>query len=341
MKSAKAILTLIGVFLFIYLIIGSINYYLYSMVERVEKDGYICIPTSSTLKQQSAILVDDGFIKDSSSYQTFAKMMKIDSVYPGRYELKKGMSYKILMNILNNGRQTPTKVIFNATSSVNTLAARVARQIEADSASIVNCIMNDSIQKRYGLDSISISTMFIPNTYEFYWNTSAEKFLERMYKEYNNFWAKSNRDSLLNSINMSKEQVMTLASIVYGETRYAPEMPIVAGVYMNRLKKRMPLQADPTIIFALNDPTIRRVLHKHLKIDSPYNTYKILGLPPGPINIPTISAIDAVLNYDKNDYLYFCASERLDGTHNFAVNYNTHLKNARLYSKKLNEMGIK
>lgn len=341
MKYTKAILTLVGVFLFIYLIIGSINYCLYSINKRVLKDGFVYIPTLSTLKQQSAILVDNGFIKDSSSYQTFANMMKANKALAGKYELKKGMSYKTLMGILNSGKQTPIKVIFNETSSINTLASRISKQIEADSTSIVDCITNDSIQKLYGFDSLTISNMFIPNTYEFYWNTSAEKFLERMYNEYNSFWEKSNRDSLLNSINMTKNEVMTLASIVYGETKYAPEMPVIAGVYMNRIKKRMPLQADPTVIFALNDTNVRRVLKKHLTIESPYNTYKVLGLPPGPINIPSISAIDAVLNYDRNNYMYFCASEKLDGTHNFATNHNAHIKNARSYSRKLNEMGIK
>jgi len=182
-------------------------------------------------------------------------------------------------------------------------------------------------------------TMLIPNTYEFYWNTSADQFISRMNDEYNNFW--SSREEKLKAINMTKLEVMTLASIVYGETKYSPEMSTVAGVYMNRLRVGMPLQADPTIIYAHQDWNIKRVRHKHLSIKSPYNTYKYRGLPPGPINIPSISAIDAVLNPKVTKYLYFCASEQLDGTHNFAASYRNHLKNARKYSRKLNEMGIK
>lgn len=332
-------IALLGVFLITYTAVATVNYIGYKYVDRALKTGYVYIPTGSTLKDQSAILLENGFIKDSSDYQLFSKMMKITTPYPGKYKLQKDMSYKEIMEILNKGQQSPTKVTFIPTNRLGILASKIASQIEPDSSTIINAIKNHSIQKTYNLDSISIPTIFIPNTYEFYWNTTAEEFIARMHREYKKFW--QTREHLLDSINMTKLQVMTLASIVYAETKYAPEMPTVAGVYINRIKRGMPLQADPTVVYANKDWSIKRVLKKHLEIKSPYNTYKYRGLPPGPINIPSISAIDAVLNYKKTNYLYFCASDKMDGTHNFASYYKAHLNNARRYSNKLNKMGIK
>lgn len=334
-----AIIALFSIFVLMYLMVAGLNYIAYSYIDRVEKDGKINIPTNSTLKQQAGILLNNGYIKDSSDYQTFANMMNLTTVYAGQYSLKKGMSYKDMMSLLNKGKQTPVKVRFTSTYRLENMLSKISSQIEADSTSLMAAIKCDSIQKMYGMDTLSMNTMFIPNTYEFYWNTTAEQFLNRMNKEYKQFW--SSREQKLEALKMTKLEVMTLASIVYGETKYSPEMSTVAGVYMNRLRIGMPLQADPTIIFAHQDWDIRRVRNKHLSIKSPYNTYKLKGLPPGPINIPSISAIDAVLDYKKTKYLYFCASEQLDGTHNFATSYNAHLKNARKYSRKLNEMGIK
>ena len=182
--------------------------------------------------------------------------------------------------------------------------------------------------------------MFIPNTYEMYWDTSVEEFVERMHTEYERFWTKE-RDAKRKRSGLSRMQVMTLASIVYEETRKGDEMPRVAGVYINRLRKGMPLQADPTIKYALQDFGLRRILNKHLKHPSPYNTYINKGLPPTPICMPSITAIDAVLNYESHKYLYFCARETFDGYHNFAATYNEHLQNARKYQRELNRRGIR
>ncbi len=336
-----AVLAILGVFVMTYVMFAAINYISYSVVDRVEKDGFVNIPTGSNLSEQSIILQEQEFISDSLDYQTYATMMKIDSVYPGRYKLSKGMSYKEMMSVLNTGRQTPVKVTFTSTYSFGNIASKVSRFIEADSTSLVEAFRSDSVQNLFGMDSLTMSMMFVPNTYEFYWNTSAVQFFERMHKEYKRFWSQKNREQRLDSLGMTKLQAMTLASIVYGETKYSPEMPTVAGVYMNRLKKRMLLQADPTVVYAHGDFGIRRVLKKHLLIDSPYNTYKYLGLPPSPINFPSITAIDAVLNYKQTNYLFFCASEMLDGTHRFASTYSQHLQNARKYAKRLNQEGIK
>ncbi len=334
-----AIFALICVFGIIYVIIAGINYFGYSVIDRVKKDGYVNIPTNSTVVGVSAALIDNGFIKDSSDYQVYARMMRKNMVRPGRYKLSEGMSYKDMIEMIETGKQTPTRVTFTPTYNIGSIAKKISKQIEADSTSIMAALSNDSLHNIYSKTKQSISTLLIPNTYEFYWNTTAEQFLQRMHSEYNSFW--KSREEKLAKLKMTKLEVMTLASIVFGETRYTPEMPTVAGVYMNRLQKGMKLQADPTVVYAHQDFTMRRILRKHLTIDSPYNTYKYIGLPPGPINVPSISAIDAVLNYKKHKYVFFCASERMDGTHNFAVSYNTHMKNARLYSKKLNELGIR
>ena len=334
-----AIFALISVFLMIYIMVAGINYFGYSVLDRVQKDGFVNIPTNSTVVEVSAVLVDNGFIKDSSDYQTYARMMRKETVYPGRYKLAEGMSFKDIIIPIATGTQTPTKITFTPTYNLGSIANKISTQIEADSTSIMTALRNDSIQKIYNMTDESITMMLIPNTYEVYWNTTAEQFFARMHKEYNKFWEP--REAKLKELGMTRLEVMTIASIVFGETQYTPEMPTVAGVYVNRIKDGIKLQADPTIVYAHQDFTMRRVLRKHLTIDSPYNTYKYEGLPPGPINVPSISAIDAVLNYKKHKYLFFCASERLDGTHNFAISYNTHLRNARLYTKKLNELGIK
>jgi UPF0755 protein len=198
-------------------------------------------------------------------------------------------------------------------------------------------LFNDNeFLKKHHLNNKTIFTIFIANTYIFNWNTSAEQFFERMYKESEKFW-NGNRTKKLKELNFSRLNAITLASIVEMESYRKNERPIIAGVYLNRLKKDMLLQADPTVIFAVGDFTIKRVLKKHLEFDSPYNTYKYSGLPPGPICIPSISSIDAVLDYDKNNYIYFCAKEDFSGYHNFATTFAQHINNAKKYQRALNK----
>jgi len=201
-------------------------------------------------------------------------------------------------------------------------------------------LTNDSLIGAYGFDSTSLFSMVLPNTYELYWNTPPEKVLERLHKEYRNWWS-DDRQKKAQSIGLTPFQVATLAAIVQEETNYQPEMATIAGVYMNRLKMGMPLQADPTLKFALRDPTIRRVLNKDTQVESPYNTYKYKGLPPGPICVPSIATLEAVLNYQTHNYLYFCASPDFNGSHRFAANYSDHLRNARAYQQALTQRGIK
>mgnify|MGYP000734869408 CR=1 FL=1 len=220
------------------------------------------------------------------------------------------------------------------------LAGKLGRQFDADSASFAQVLTSDSLARTLGFDSVTLFSMFIPNTYEFYWTASPQEFVTRMKREYDRFWA-AGRDEKRDRSGLSRLEVMTLASIVYEETRKVDEMPRIAGVYINRLRRGIPLQADPTVKYAMQDFGLRRILYKHLKYPSPYNTYVNKGLPPSPICMPSIDAIDAVLGYERHDYLFFCARPTFDGYHNFARTLREHNANARAYSAELNRRRIK
>jgi UPF0755 protein len=260
-------------------------------------------------------------------------------VYPGRYILRGGTSNDRLVNMLRSGSQEPVKLVFNNIRSKEDLAGTLAEQIEADSAGILGLFSNVERIEENGLSPETAIGIFIPNTYEMYWNTSAEELFERMMREYRIFWNEE-RLSQARRIGLKPMEVITLASIVDEECLMREEEPSIAGVYINRLNRRMRLQADPTVRYAAGDMNITRVLKKHLLIESPYNTYRHGGLPPGPIVIPSISAIDAVLEYDRHDYLYFCAKEDFSGYHNFATTLAQHNENARSYQKALNRRKI-
>ncbi len=250
------------------------------------------------------------------------------------------MSNNELINLLRSGKQEPVTLIIRGFRNYNYLAGYVSKKLEVDSVDIVNAFEDELLAKKYGFNVNTFITIVIPNTYQFFWNTSAEDFIDRMAKEYKKFWT-TERLQKATSIGLTQSDVSILASIVQMETNKIDEMSLIAGVYINRLKKNMALQADPTVIFAHNDFTIKRVLNKHLEIDSPYNTYKYIGLPPGPICIPYPHSIDAVLNYSKHNFLYFCAKDDMSGYHVFARTLQEHLNNARKYQKKLNELNIK
>ncbi|MCL2738905.1 MAG: endolytic transglycosylase MltG [Bacteroidales bacterium] len=259
----------------------------------------------------------------------------------GRYQLKEEMNNKAIVRMFALGWQTPVHlVIAGNIRSAEKLAAVLSRPLETDSLSMLLALKDSSIIGAMGFDSVSLFSLVLPNTYEVYWNTLPDKLIERLYKEYNAFWNEERRGKAA-STGLSLLQVSTLASIIYEETKYQPEMPTIAGVYMNRLRIGMPLQADPTLIFALGDPSIRRVLNRDRLVDSPYNTYKHRGLPPGPICVPSLATLEAVLNYQSHNYLYFCASSDFNGSHLFAANYSDHLRNARAYHQALNQRGIR
>lgn len=289
------------------------------------------IPTGADYQYVRNEITSMNVLKSKKAFDWLARKAKYDeNVHPGRYVLIDGMTNQQLVNMLRQGRQTPVKVIFNNMRTVEQLAGRISQQIEADSTSIVMAIRaNDSVD----------ATTFIPNTYEFYWNTDADDFIEKMAVEHNRFWNETRRQKA-HDLNLTPREVSILASIVDKETTKTSEMPRIAGVYMNRLNKRWPLQADPTLVFALGDYNIRRVLDVHKNIESPYNTYKYAGLPPGPICIPSIAAIDAVLNCEKHNYFYFCAKDDLSGYHVFAKTITEHNRNADKYRRALNKNKI-
>jgi UPF0755 protein len=245
-----------------------------------------------------------------------------------------------LVRKLRNGQQDPVKLQFNSLRTKEQLAGRIAEQIMADSMSLITLMNDPEFLKQYEVTPATVISLFIPNTYEVFWNIKAENLFKRMKKEYDHFWT-SERKAKAAAIPMTQEEVIILASIIQEETNKKSEYPIIAGLYINRLRKKMPLQACPTVKYAVGDFTLQRILHKHLKVDSPYNTYKYPGLPPGPIRTPSTICIDAVLNYEKHDYLYMAADASLNGGHAFAKTGAEHMRNARKIQQVLNEKGIK
>ncbi len=298
------------------------------------------IPTGATFEQLTDTIKANLTIEDIDKFEFLAKKKGLtEKIRPGHYVVKNNTNYNSFINMLLSGRQTPINVKFNNMQNTNQLTGRIARQIEADSASIAMLLHDKSYVDGLGFDTLTIASMFIPNTYEFYWNTNANDFIKRMKKEYDSFW-NGQRKSKADSIGLSPIEVSILASIVEKETSKTDEMPRIAGVYLNRLAIGMPLQADPTLLFILNDPEIHRVLNEHKELKSPYNTYQNAGLPPGPICIPSIAAIDGVLNHEHHKYLYFCAKEDFSGYHNFAKTLSEHNRNAAKYQRELNNRNI-
>lgn len=260
-------------------------------------------------------------------------------VKPGRYVIDEDMSYYALVDLLRSGRQSPVNVTFNNIRTLNDLAAKVGGKIEADSADIMNFLSDPDNYAKDGFTKENIIAAFIPDTYEFFWNTTAGGFYDRMLKEYKKFW-NENRLARAKKKNLDPLEVSILASIIDDEVTKADEKPRIAGVYLNRLKRGIPLQACPTIKFALNDFTITRVLTKHLSIESPYNTYKYRGFPPGPIGCPSKEGIEAVLNAEDHDYLYFAAKADFSGYHNFSRTLSEHNRYAAEYQRELNKRRI-
>lgn len=280
--------------------------------------------------------------QDPSFWLGFQLLFAMTDYTPrsGRYESTPGESTLMFFRKIRNGRQTPLNLTIPSVRTLDRLASYLGSKLMIDSTEIVRALHDSTVCNKLGFDTATIVCLFIPNTYQIYWNTSLDDFLNRMNKENKRFWTEE-RLLKAQKAGLSPNQVITLASIVDEETAANAEKPAVAGMYLNRLKRGMPLQADPTIKFALKDFSLRRIYHKHLDIQSPYNTYRNLGLPPGPIRIPSIAGIDAVLNYEQHGYLYMCAKEDFSGRHNFARTYREHLNNAAKYTKALNERGIK
>ena len=335
---------LIAFALIVVVILGitAFNYYLRYMGKSVtDNEKYLYIRTGSSFDDVYATIREKEIVKDSIVFLWVAQNMDYPlAVKPGKYRLEEGMSNRVLINMLKAGNQEEVSMRFRGLRLKENFAAYVSTQIEPDSATLINLLDSTQFISKYGFNKDNVYTMFIPNTYNMYWNISAESFFKRMHDEYQKFW-NADRTAKAKALNLTPIQVSILAAIVDAEALHDREMPTIAGLYLNRYRKGIRLQADPTVIYANNDFTIRRVLNRHLTKDSPYNTYVYAGLPPGPIMMPSINAIDAVLNYEKHNYIYMCAKEDFSGYHNFAVTVAEHQANARRFQQALNERNIK
>jgi UPF0755 protein len=338
MKSRKVFIIVILVFS---ILLTSFSFYIYQVIKTpnvlVERqDKYLYIPTGATFKSVQDSLYNGQYVHDLVAFSVIAKALKYDrQVKPGIYLLKSNMSNLEAVRLLKSGEQSPVNLTFNNIRLKEELAEKLSRNLELTQKELEEHLKNPETAKKYGFNEYNFIAMFIPNTYQVYWNISAEQLIDRMHTEYKKFWNEE-RMKKANTLKLSPEEVITLASIVMAESIKADESPVIAGVYLNRLERKMPLQADPTLVYAAGDFTIKRVLNTHKEIDSPYNTYKNPGLPPGPINLPSITAIEAVLNPKDHRYLYFCAKDDFSGYHAFATNLRDHMRNARRYQQALN-----
>jgi UPF0755 protein len=306
----------------------------------VVKSYLLYIREGDNFEKVFSQLRDNGCLTKMTPFRHLARVYDYDTnVRTGAYRLQPGWSSHTLVNMLRSGTQTPVLVTFNNVRTREELAGKLSKQLQGDSATFISLLRNDSIALKLGFNAQTFPALFIPNTYSFYWTTSPAGFLNRMKREYDQFWNEGRRLKA-KALGLTTAEVATLASIVQEESNKNDEKPAIAGVYLNRIREKIPLQADPTIRFALGDYTIRRVLTVHLSIESPYNTYLHAGLPPGPINFPEIPSLDAVLNTQKHNYFYFCAKEDFSGYHNFARTLDEHNNNARKYQAALNKMKI-
>ena len=305
-----------------------------------DEKGVFYVHTGTTYDQLVDNLESEHIIDSRKDFEFTAKLKKFENPKPGRYRIREGMTYRELINMFTAGLQEPVNITFNTVRTKQDLARQVSRYLECDSLEIITLLEDESFAQRYGFSDETFLTMFIPDTYEFYWNTTAEEFFTRMADEYKKFWT-DDRKKKAQDLGLTQSEVSILASIVESEQRtHVEERKIIAGLYLNRLKKDMKLQSDPTVIYAIGDFSINRVLKADLEYESPYNTYLHAGLPPGPILLPEKASIDAVLDHDDNNYIYMCA-EYGTGLHNFTSDFSQHCKNADAFRAALDKAGIK
>lgn len=324
------------------LIVMSVFVLFFTNNTKIDKDEvFVHVPTGASFDDVKKIL--SPYVKNMSSFEFMAARRSYpEHIKPGRFLIKKGMNTFQLVSTMR--RNVPVDLAFNNQERLENLCERLSSQIEPDTTKLLASFKNNEFLKKNGFTSENVFAMFLPNTYQVYWNISADEFRDKMLKEYNKFWNKE-RIAKAAELNLTPVQVITLASVVHKESVKKSERPIIAGVYLNRLKQGMPLQADPTVIYAKKlkennfDQIIKRVIHEDLFINSPYNTYLFEGLPPSPIAMPDVDAIDAVLNAEKHNYIYFCASIEKFGYHVFASDYAEHQKNAKKYADWLNAQG--
>ena len=302
----------------------------------VEKDSkVIIIPNEATFSDVQKLLHEGKYTHDIVSFSFIAKLMKYhENIKPGRYKLESNMTNIQAIRHLRAGERSPVQITFNNVRLIEELPAKITKKLMINEDEFMGALTNYLNTNKRGFNAQNIISLFIPNTYEVYFSTSAKDLIHRMEKEYDSFW-NVNRKNKAKELGFTPQQIATIASIVQAESIKTDEKARIAGLYINRLKQNMLLQADPTVKFAVGDFTLKRVYEKHTAVDHPYNTYKYKGLPPGPINMPSINSLESVLNAEKHDYIYMCAKEDFSGYHNFASNYNDHLVNARKYQRAL------
>jgi len=337
---------LVGAIVVFSTLVSSFAFYGYQMVftpnflTEKEEDKPFIIPKGATFKDVQNSLYDNGYVTDLVSFSFLARLLDYDeSVKPGYYIIRKDMNNIDAVRMLRAGLQVPVDITFSNVRLLSELPEKLGNSLMLSKEELEKLLLSDSVAEAYGFTPQTFVSMFIPNTYEVYWTITGKALLDRLKDEYDRFW-NEDRMAKANALGMTPVQVATLASIVQAETIKKEESATIAGLYLNRLKRGMPLQADPTIKFALGDFAIQRLLTKDLEVDSPYNTYKNAGLPPGPIAMPTIQNIDAVLNYEQHKYLYMCAKEDFSGYHAFATNLVDHNKNAKRFQDALNKAKI-
>ncbi|SBV98811.1 endolytic transglycosylase MltG [uncultured Dysgonomonas sp.] len=319
---------------------GAYGYSIISTGFDIDKTVYLYIDEDRDYDALLKELKDSAKVKNISNFEMLASIMDYkDNLRTGRYAVKPDMDILDLMRHLRSGHQTPLNLKFNNIRTKEDFAERISNQLLLGKDDLLAALNNPEKCKDLGFTTETVVAMFIPNTYQFYWDVTLDEFLRRMKTEYSDFWNKK-RMAQAEELGLSPVEVSTLASIVEEECTFTDEYPVVAGLYLNRLRSGQALQADPTVKFAVGDFSLRRILNKHLEVDSPYNTYMHTGLPPGPIRIPSIKGIDSVLDYTKSDYLYMCAKEDFSGRHNFARTYAEHQRNAIKYRNALNARGI-
>jgi len=299
------------------------------------EDRVLIIPEEATFKSVQDQLHEGNYVRDLISFSFLAKLMDYDElIKPGRYVLRANMNNITAIRFLRAGIQEPVDIKFNNVRLIPELSEKIVRNTGLAPNEFETALIKFAMNNPYGFTKDNVMCMFIPNTYEVYYNVSPERLVERMYEEYKLFW-NDERSEKAKKLGLTPVEVSILASIVQAEAVKQDEAPTIAGLYINRLKQGIPLQADPTLVFAVGDFSLKRILNEHKEVESPYNTYKNAGLPPGPINNPRVNCIDAVLNYKPSDYIYMCAKEDFSGRHNFTASYREHMNNANRYQKAL------
>ena len=308
-----------------------------------EDNRVIIVPTGASFEHVVDSLLIKGIVKDELLFRQLSERMnyKRDKMRSGRFEIDEGMRMHELIRHLRGGKQAPVDVVLTNERLLENVAAKVARFIEPDSTELIEYFLTDPFIQESGYDQETLISLFIPNTYEFFWNTSPKGFMERMIVEHNRFWSSDNRRKKAEQKGLNETEVYTLASIIEKETLRTDEKKRMAGVYLNRLDEGILLQADPTSVFATRDFNTKRVTNYHTTFDSPYNTYMYPGLPPGPIAMASISSIDGVLNAEDHNYIFFCAKGDGSGYHNYARTLAQHNRNASIYRENLRKRGLR